>query len=141
MMPAMQTMGEPTLDRAALPVDAVTVCVLDDDPSVLKALSRLLSSAEWQVATFSDPNLFLRYAETHEPGAVLLDMSMPAMHGLEVQKRLIEISPATHVIVLTAQDDPVVRARALAAGAFAFFLKPQEDEELLEAVAVALSGG
>ena len=121
------------------PVNAETVCVLDDDPSVIKAIGRLLISAEWRVVTFSDPHLFLRYAETHEPGAVVLDMSMPAMHGLEVQKRLREISPATRVIVLTARDDPNVRAKAVAIGASAFFVKPEGGEELLAAVKAALS--
>jgi FixJ family two-component response regulator len=137
----MQTIGEPILNDAALPVNAVTVCVLDDDPSVLKALGRLLSSAEWLVATFSDPHLFLRHAETHKPAVVVLDMSMPIMHGLEVQTRLHQVSPDTLVIVLTAKDDPIVRAKALVAGAFAFFLKPQDDEELLAAIETAVSEG
>jgi len=137
----MQAIGEPILNSPALQVNAVTVCVLDDDPSVLKALGRLLSSAEWQVATFNDPHLFLRYAQTHKPALVVLDMSMPLMHGLEVQKRLREISPVTRVIVLTAKDDLIVRAKALAAGAFAFFFKPQRDDELLATVEAALSHG
>ena len=137
----MKTIGEAILNNAALPVNAVTVCVLDDDPSVLKALVRLLSSAEWRVATFSDPHLFLRYAQTQAPAVVVLDMSMPIMHGLEVQTRLHQVSPDTLVIVLTAKDDPTVRAKALAAGAFAFFLKPQDDEELLAAIETAVSEG
>lgn len=135
----MQAIGEPILNSRALQVNTVTVCVLDDDPSVLKALGRLLSSAEWQVATFNDPHLFLRYAQTHKPALVVLDMSMPLMHGLEVQKQLRDVSPATRVVVLTAKDDPIVQTKALAAGAFAFFLKPQDDEELLAAIEAALS--
>jgi two-component system response regulator HydG len=138
---AIQTIREPILNNAALPVNTVTVCVLDDDPSVLKALGRLLSSAEWRVATFSDPHLFLRYAQTDAPAVVVLDMSMPIMHGLEVQTRLHQVSPGTRVIVLTAKDDPIVRDKALAAGAFAFFLKPQDDAELLTAIETAVSHG
>ena len=66
---------------------------------------------------------------------------MPLMHGLEVQKRLREISPATRVVVLTANDDPVIRSSAIDAGAAAFFVKPVEDEEFLSGIDSALNRG
>jgi DNA-binding NtrC family response regulator len=99
---------------------ASTVWLLDDDPSVLKANGRLLASAGWEVERFIDPDAFLRHAEIHHPRVVVIDMWMPRMDGLEVQRRLSGISPSTRVIVLTANDDRIVRWKALAAGAAAF---------------------
>jgi FixJ family two-component response regulator len=110
------------------------ICLVDDDPSVLKATGRLLSSAGWKIEPFSDPHAFLRHAETNRPPLAILDIWMPAMNGLEVQQRLRSISPSTRVIVLTSKDDPSVRSKALAAGASAFFLKPAPDEEFLEKI-------
>lgn len=110
------------------------VCLLDDDPSVLKATGRLLLSAGWNVEQFDDPRAFLDYAEAHRPRVVVMDMWMPRMHGLEVQMRLRELSPATRVIALTAKDDPEIRQRAMAAGAAAFFIKPENEDSLLEGV-------
>ena len=118
---------------------ASTVCLLDDDPSVLKATGRLLDSAGWQVKAFTDPDVFLRYAQNYRPRVVVIDMWMPRMHGLEVQRRLSEVSPATRVIVLTAKDDRVVRWKALAAGAAAFFIKPEHAEEFLAGVRLAFA--
>src|SRR5260370_21859165 len=95
---------------------ARAVCLLDDDPSVLKATSRLLASAGWLVETFTDPDDFLRHAETYHPRVAAIDMWMPRMHVFEVQRRLSELSPSTRVIFLRANDDRAVRWKALAAG-------------------------
>ncbi len=118
---------------------ARTVCLLDDDPSVLKATGRLLASAGWHVETFTDPDDFLHHAKTYRPRVVVIDMWMPRMHGLEVQRRLSEVSSATRVIVLTARDDRVVRWKALAAGAAAFFIKPERDDEFIAGVRSAFA--
>jgi FixJ family two-component response regulator len=120
--------------------DAFIVCLLDDDPSVLKGLSRLLSSADLQAKTFANPEEFLSYAQRHRPTVALIDVCMPQMSGLEVQSRLREISPSTRVVVFTGKDDPLVRSTALNAGASAFLTKPFDNEELLTAVRLALAG-
>jgi len=112
----------------------VTVCLVDDDPSVLKATGRLLSSAGWKTEPFTDPAAFLRYAEASHPPLVVLDIWMPAMTGLEVQGKLRSVSPDTQVVVLTSKDDPSVRSKALEAGAAAFFLKPPPNDEFLERI-------
>lgn len=117
------------------------ICILDDDPSVLKSTGRLLSSAGWPVQPFQDPHSFLNYARIHRPRLAVIDMAMSSMHGLEVQKRLREISPATRVVVLTANDDQVIRSSAIDAGAADFFVKPVEDDEFLSGIDSALSGG
>ena len=118
---------------------ARTVWLLDDDPSALKATGRLLASAGWQVESFIDPDAFLRLAESHHPRVVVMDMGMPRMDGLEVQRRLSGISPSTKVIVLTAKDDPVVRWKALARGAAAFFIKAKCGDEFLAGVRSAFA--
>jgi FixJ family two-component response regulator len=115
------------------------VCLLDDDPSVLKAVGRLLSSAGWQVKQFSEPDEFLVYAKIHRVPVAVIDVWMPVMSGLEVQTRLRELSPSTRVIIFTGKDDPRVRSTALNAGASAFLTKPFDDDELLTAVRLALT--
>ena len=116
-----------------------TVCILDDDASVVKATGRLLSSAGWKVDSFTDPVEFLEHAKTCQPKVAVLDILMPVMNGLEVQKQLQTISAATRVIILTSKDDPSVRTRALEAGACAFFVKPTSDEEFLAGIESAFS--
>jgi len=115
------------------------ICLLDDDPSVLKAVGRLISSAGWQAQQFSDPDKFLEYAKIHRAPVAVIDVWMPIMSGLEVQSRLREVSPSTRVIIFTGKDDPLVRSTALNAGASAFLTKPFGDEELLTAVRLALA--
>jgi len=115
------------------------ICLLDDDPSVLKAVVRLISSAGWQAQQFSDPKKFLEYAKIHRVPVAVIDVWMPLMNGLEVQSRLKEVSPSTRVIVFTGKDDPLVRSTALNAGASAFLTKPFDDEELLTAIRLALA--
>ena len=118
---------------------AFVVCLLDDDPSVLKGLGRLFSSADLDAKTVDDPSEFLRYAQTHRPAVALIDVCMPQMSGLEVQSKLNKISPSTRVIIFTGKDDPLVRSTALNAGASAFLTKPFDDEELLTAIRLALT--
>jgi FixJ family two-component response regulator len=116
------------------------ICLLDDDPSALKGTNRLLSSAGWKAKSFDDPHSFLDYAQTHRPKVVVIDILMPDMNGVEVQRRLRHISPSTRVIVLTSNNDPAVRSKAIDAGAVAFFLKPVDNDVLLEAIRVNADG-
>jgi len=121
-------------------LNANVVCLLDDDTSVLKGLSRLLASAGWHAEQFSDPATFLLYAKTHRTPVAVIDIWMPLMSGLEVQSRLHQLSPSTRVILFTGKEDALIRSTALAAGATAFFSKPFDDAEFLTAVGLALSG-
>ena len=118
---------------------AGTVCLLDDDASVVKATSRLLSSAGWKVEGFTDPFEFLLHAQICQPRVVVLDILMPKMNGLDVQKQLRIISPKSQVVVLTSKDDAVVRAEAMRNGAAGVFLKPVDDDEFLAGVQAAFS--
>ena len=94
----------------------------------------MLSSAGLKAEPFSDPNKFLDYERIHRSPVAVIDIWMPIMNGLEVQSQLRDISPSTRVIILTANDDPSLRAKALKAGASAFLVKPFNHEEFLATV-------
>src|SRR4051812_47479861 len=116
---------------------AFSASLLDDDPSILKALSRLLRSAGWAVAAFEDPPAFLEHAASQQLPVAVIDVCMPQMNGLEVQTHLRKVSPATEVVFLTSLDDATTREKALAGGAFAFLLKPTDEDELLAVISSA----
>lgn len=124
--------------KSLVPDRPETVCVVDDDTSVLKALGRLLCSAGLHTMGFSDPRLFLEHAKDHQVALVIIDVWMPELSGFEVQRLLRTIAPATPVIIMTARDDPGMDRIAFAQGAVAFFAKPFSDSVFLEAVIRAL---
>jgi len=117
-----------------------SICLLDDNLSVLRATRRLLKSAGWEAETFDDPTAFVDHIHTHQPTVAVIDMLMPVMNGLEVQSRIHHISPSTRVIILTSTDDPAVETNALVAGAFGFFCKPVDPERFLAKIEAALNG-
>ena len=134
-MPDSQMIRE--IEMVAVNKETVAVYLLDDDPSILKATSRLLDSVGWKVEAFTDPFAFLERAAIDCPDVAVIDMLMPHMNGLEVQTRLHGVSPWTRVIVLTAKDDPSVQRMAMNAGASAFFIKGVESGEFLAAIKAA----
>src|SRR4029079_17355097 len=117
-----------------------SICLLDDNLSVLRATRRLLNSAGWDAETFNDPTVFVDHVQANQPSVAVIDMLMPVMNGLEVQSRIHHVSPSTRVIILTSTDDPAIETNAIAAGAFGFFRKPVEPERFLAKVAAALNG-
>lgn len=124
--------------RSLVPNRLQTICVVDDDASVLKALGRLLSSAGLDMTGFNDPRLFLEHAKQHRVALVIIDVWMPELSGLEVQRLLQTIAPSTPVIIMTARDDPGMDRIAFTQGAVGFFTKPFNDSAFLEAVLRAL---
>ena len=120
-------------------VKASTVCVLDDNYSVRKAICRLLTTDGWKVEAFADPVEFIQYAGTAQIAVAVIDMIMPRLNGLQVQAELGRVSPATRIIILTSADDPASRATAMAAGAFAYFSKPVDPDRFLSTVSSAFS--
>jgi FixJ family two-component response regulator len=115
------------------------IWLLDDDVSMLKALGRLMKSANLITEKFSDPIAFLARLKHAQCRVAVLDVWMPRMNGLEVQSRLRRDSPKTRIIFMTGRDDPSVRQIAVDAGAFAFLTKPFEDETLVQLVQKAMS--
>jgi len=119
--------------------DQASICLLDDDLSMLKALDRLLKSDGFNVERFSEPAAFLSAVGKSPRRVAILDVWMPDMNGLEVQAVLRKDSPETRIIFISGRDDPSVRQTALEAGAFGFLSKPFDDEVLLQLVRKAVT--
>ena len=117
--------------------DAV-ISVVDDDESVRRSLHRLLKSLGFNVRTYPSALDFLDRGALHDHGCVLVDVRMPEMDGLELQKRLSESGVSLPVIFMTAYEDHGVRAQAMQAGALAFLQKPFSDPSLMDAICCAL---
>jgi FixJ family two-component response regulator len=114
-----------------------TVFIVDDDPAVLRGLARLLAAAGFRTRTFGSPDVFLSQHDPTEPGCAVLDVSMPDLDGLALQKRLFEAGIERPIIFVTGQGDVPTSVRAMKAGAIDFLTKPVSAEALLEAVARA----
>jgi FixJ family two-component response regulator len=125
------------MNRAESP-SPKTICLVDDDTSLLKAVGRLLTSAGWVVRAFSEAAPFLAYISTNRVDLVVLDIWMKQMTGLEVLARLCSLSPQTRIIIITGREDHAVKSIATQIGAVGFFLKPFDDEKFLAAVHHAL---
>lgn len=132
---------KPSVERATnvCASDKASVCLLDDDLSMLKALDRLLKSEGFNVEKFSEPAAFLAGIGQASCRLAILDVWMPDMNGLEVQEALRKDSPETRIIFISGRDDPSVRQTALEAGAFGFLSKPFDDEVFLQLVRKALA--
>jgi FixJ family two-component response regulator len=124
---------------AVLSGAAATVCVVDDDPSMLQALERLLLSAGFSARFFREPLGFLSYAKSNPVRVALIDIWMPGISGLEVMKQIRAISPGTRVIIVTADDEESVRSVAMQNGATAFFAKPFDNDTFLDAIHQAMA--
>ena len=124
-----------------MPAQPESICILDDDNSVLRSITRLLYSEGLKATSFDRAEDMLAHARTHAVLVAVLDVWMPDMSGLEVQASLNKISPSTKVIVMTGRETPAIRAAALEAGAFAFVQKPFNDEAFLFLIHQALGFG
>ncbi len=114
------------------------VCLVDDDPLVLRSTGRLLVSDGFAVRPFNKGEDFIAYVASHEVPLVVLDIWMEEMTGFQVLARLCAISPQTHVIVITAHEDNAARITAMQIGTVAFLIKPFDAEQFLEVVHRAL---
>jgi FixJ family two-component response regulator len=115
------------------------VYLVDDDPSVLNALARRLRLKGYEVEGFMSAQEFLLRQDPELPGCVILDVSMPDLDGLELQRRLMGDPASRPVIFLTGRGDISMTVRAMRAGAVDFLTKPVDDAELLDAIARALA--
>ena len=118
--------------------ETATVFLVDDDLSILRALTRLLRVGGHQVSAFRSPRDFLAQHDAAVPGCVVLDLAMPGLNGLDVQERLARSKNPVPVVFITAHDDPGVREKALGAGAVAFLRKPFNDELFIKTVGEAI---
>ena len=114
------------------------VFVVDDDVSVRESLELLIRSEGWQPATFSSAQHFLSYPRTPVPSCLVLDISMPGLNGLELQKRVAAEHPDVPIIFITGYGDVPKTVQAMKAGAVEFLTKPFNNDVLLSAVRQAL---
>jgi FixJ family two-component response regulator len=118
--------------------DKFTVYLVDDDPGVLKALSRQLRARGYEVKPYSSPQLFLEEHDVAVPGCAILDVSMPDLDGLELQRALTAAGGSHRpVVFVTGKGDIPTSVRAMKAGAIDFLTKPVKDKDLFEAVSSA----
>ena len=117
---------------------APIVFVVDDDPSVRRAIKRLIGSVGLQVETFASAQEFLQGWHSDSPSCLVLDIRLPKISGLQFQRQLAEIDIHIPIIFITAHGDIPMTVRAMKAGAVEFLTKPFDDQDLLDAVHVAL---
>jgi FixJ family two-component response regulator len=115
-----------------------TVFVVDDDPSVLKSLVRLLRSLGFNTETFASAELFLARKHYDGIGCLVLDVRMPGLSGMDLQDELSQADYSMPIIFITGHGNIPMSVQAMKKGAVDFLTKPFDDEELLQAVKKAI---
>jgi FixJ family two-component response regulator len=114
------------------------VFVVDDDASVRRAIQRLIESVGLHVESFGSAKEFLQANRSDVPSCLVLDIRLPGKSGLELQRELAEANIRIPIIFITSHGDVAMTVRAMKAGAVEFLTKPFRDQDLLDAVQVAL---
>ena len=117
-----------------------TISIVDDDPAVRDALWRLMDSAGLAATAFSSAEEFLASPTRDETTCLILDVRMPGMNGLELQRHLVASNWKVPIIFISAHAEAGTRERALQAGAVEFFEKPFNSAALLDAIDAARVG-
>jgi len=110
------------------------VFLVDDDPSFLRSLTRLLRAAEYTVAPFASAAEFLRAHDPDVPGCLVLDLAMPGVNGLEVQDALAAQGVERPIVFLTGRGSVPASVQAMKRGAVDFLTKPVTESDLLGAI-------
>ena len=118
--------------------DDATVFIIDDDAHIRAAIQRLLKSVGLHAESFAMPQDFLRRKLPDSPSCLVLDVRLPGMSGLDVQRRLIEAGVLIPIIFITAHGDIPMTVKAMKSGAVEFLTKPFRDQDLLDAIQQAL---
>ncbi len=117
---------------------APIVFVVDDDVSIRESLELLIGNEGWQVELFTSAPDFLSYLRPTVPNCLVLDVSLPGLNGLELQKRVASERPEMPIIFITGHGDIPMTVQAMKAGAVEFLTKPFGDDALLNAIRGAL---
>ena len=117
---------------------APTVFVIDDDPSIRRAIKRLVESVGLRVEALGSAKEFLGMEVPDVPSCLILDVRLPGISGLELQRELIAAGVQIPVIFITSYGDIPMSVRAMKAGAIEFLPKPFRDQDLLDSVQLAL---
>ena len=119
--------------------DTPSVFVIDDDPGVREALGHVIRNAGWRAELFASAEEFLRRDRESQPACVVLDVNLPRLGGLELQRRLAVNGDALQIVFITGFGDVHTTVRAMKAGAVEFLTKPLSPDALLDAVDEALT--
>jgi FixJ family two-component response regulator len=114
------------------------VFVVDDDPSIRDALTSLIRSVGLRVETFESAREFLTRQHPDAPGCLVLDVRLPGLSGLDLQRELASAQITMPIIFITGHGDIPMTVQAMKAGAVEFLTKPFRDQELLDAIAQAI---
>jgi FixJ family two-component response regulator len=127
-----------TLDRLprllAMPPTAPTVVVVDDDISVRESLELLIQNEGWQPALFESAQEFLARSPTVVPSCLILDVNLPDLSGLDIQRRISDAKSSIPIIFITGYGDIPTSVRAMKAGAAEFLTKPLDNEVMIAAI-------
>jgi FixJ family two-component response regulator len=115
------------------------VFIVDDDPSVREALGRLVRSADLRAEAFASAEEFLGLARTDAPSCLLLDVRLPDLSGLDVQRRMVDANNDMPIVFITGHGDIPTTVRAMKAGAVEFLTKPLVDGDVLESIRQAIA--
>jgi FixJ family two-component response regulator len=118
---------------------APLISIVDDDDSLRNSLNNLLRSVGFRTQGFSSAEEFLNSSWLQDSDCLILDVRMPGMSGLDLQRQLVESNSQVPIVFITSHGDDDARVRALEAGAVAFLFKPCREEMLLAAIDSALS--
>jgi FixJ family two-component response regulator len=114
------------------------ISIVDDDDSLRNSLNNLIRSVGFAVQGFSSAEAFLNSNHLHDTACLILDVRMPGMSGLDLQRQLMAADCQIPIVFITSHGDDDARSRALAAGAVEFLYKPFREEALLNAIHTAL---
>ena len=116
----------------------VVIAIVDDDPSVREGLSSLIRSAGLQVETFASAQEFLARLVTETPNCLVLDLQLPGLSGLDLQKHMADVGAEIPIIFLTGHGNIPASVQAMKAGAVEFLTKPFDEHDLLQAIQEAV---
>ena len=119
-------------------IDVGIISIVDDDESIRAGTRALLRSAGYEVLTFASAELFLESGALRNTRCIVLDVRMPGIDGLELQRRLNGAKSSVPIIFFSAHDDNASRKRAIDAGAADFFQKPFDATVFVAAIEAAL---
>ena len=123
-----------------MPETQSIVFVVDDDASVREALERLIRSAALRVEAFASAEEFLNRPRADAPSCLVLDVRLPQLSGLDLQRRMVEANNEIPIVFITGHGDIPTTVRAMKAGAVEFLTKPLVDGDVLESIRQAIAG-
>ncbi len=116
------------------------IAIVDDDEPLRDAFASILKASGYAVDKFPSAEAFLEFRDRQKTNALILDVRLPGMSGIELQRRLREMNSTIPIIFITAHGDASLRDVVMNAGAAAFLTKPVRSDTLLESIRSALEG-